>query len=124
MNSNIFRTLAGMAWAAALMAGAAPASAVAITSQTGLYASCSGSFQNYGGHFCGTSQMLMPDDGWYTEYKQQIKMITTACSSGACQADASTVYTDMVYPTGRKVVTGTQSCAGGGWVHYLGTCAC
>jgi hypothetical protein len=123
MNSNIFRTLAGMAWAAALIAGAAPANAVAITSQVGNYGTCSNSYTNRANHYCATSQMAMPDDGWYTSYEQQIKFVSTACSAGGCFVSASAVATDAVYSTGRKPVTGSNAC-GVYWVHFLGSCAC
>jgi hypothetical protein len=119
MNTKLFAAAAALAWATALISGAAPACAFAISSQTGGYATCGYQYTYSSGRFqCpGTPEYL-------TNYNQQIKFVTLSCNSGGCNSDSGPVYTDNLYSSGRKTVTQTAPLCGGYWVHDLGSCGC
>jgi hypothetical protein len=119
MTFNLFKAAAGLAWAAALVATAVPADAIAITSQFGEYASCAPVYSTDQSLLCLSLDMGKVD----TYYKQQIKLVSTACSAGGCNTQLGTVYTDFVYPTGRKMAYAQDFC-GSRNVYYLDTCAC
>jgi hypothetical protein len=112
MKKNLV-VLACVAWAAATISLAAPANAIAITTDSGDYASCSANSNPQTGMACAT---------WGYSYVQTIKFMENSCNSGACQGNATT-YTDMVYSAGRKTSTSLQFC-GGYNIHGLDTCQC
>jgi hypothetical protein len=112
---NLLKLGVCIAWAGAAISSAKPAEAVLVTSATGGYANCStasgytSSFQCQGATF---------------NYTQQITLVSTSCSSGACSQFGQS-YVDFVYTAGRKVVqAGGYMCSYGGYFYYLGTCAC
>ena len=120
MNTNVIKLVAGVAWAAAAIAHAAPVNARAVTNQSGNFASCSASYSSVAMQSC-----FMAELGGYasnTSYIQNIRFVTPSCSSGPCSSDIGTVYTDQIYPTGRKAASFVGSC-GYNW-YDLGTCAC
>jgi hypothetical protein len=122
--TNIIKLVACFAWAGLAMASATPADAIAVTAQTGAYAACANQNtidpQYHCPYFDGGEIFY---NEW-TNYKQQIKFANAVCNSGNCATDTSLVFTDMVYPTGRKVVTSTGIFCGQKYVYELGSCAC
>jgi hypothetical protein len=116
MNIKVLTVAACIAWTGVLMGSATPASAWASTTQTGAFAACSARSEPYFATWCGDFAVTM-------SYTQQIKFISQGCGSGGCASDDGVVYTDFVYPTGRKVVTVLGECYG--WtLHDLDTCNC
>jgi hypothetical protein len=117
--SNIIKLVAALAWGGVAVSSATPASAIAVTNQSGAYASCSASYStsSIGWKFCESE---------YTCYTQQIKFINTACNQGGCTGDTGTVWTDMIYPVGRKVTYGPTQCGltENYNVYEIGSCAC
>jgi hypothetical protein len=111
--SNILKLVAGLAWVGAAISSATTATAFAVTSQTGDYAACSASYSNY---------VSESSCGYATSYYQNIRFIDTACNTGEC-ASSGLVYTDQVYPTGRKTTYHVDTCEIGN-VYGLGSCAC
>jgi hypothetical protein len=127
MNTSLFRLFAGSAWAAALIASAAPADATAFTSQIGGYASCSGAYTPYANSFetCELKATeYVPGYVYYTSYTQVIKFASVGCNAGGCSSDTGTVYTDIVYETGRKVTTLYERVCGATKSYGIGICAC
>jgi hypothetical protein len=126
MNTRLFNVGACIAWAAVAMSSAAPASALAVTTQVGSFASCSANSSSLSRGFCFDTDQKM--NQVYTSYTQTIKLVSQGCSAGGCQADASTVYTDFIYPVGRKTATDAtvNYCGFGGSNRYyeLSSCAC
>ena len=117
-NQKLFVSSTIVAWALAALSAAQPAGAVAMTTQGQYsYASCSAN-NNAGG-----VENDCTDYTW--NFDQNIKFISTACSSGACSG-TGLVFTDIVYGTGRKVTTLLiGDCGGSGYdVYGLGSCAC
>jgi hypothetical protein len=124
---------AGVAWAAALVASAAPADAIAVTTQYGAYASCSNAYSSIYKSFssqCSEAGGLQPigvspSQTYETYYTQTIKFVDVPCGAGGC-AGTGTVYTDMIYGTGRKTAEpqSLNGLCGGYEAYYLGTCAC
>jgi hypothetical protein len=119
--TNIFKLAACLAWAGVAVSSAAPADALALTSQTGDYASCSANYTARTRRWCGDVET--GDPGWETLYNQTIKLVSQACNTGGCQG-VDTVYTDFVYPAGRKTATAINWCDTGTNVYQLGTCSC
>jgi hypothetical protein len=130
--TNILKLVACLTWAGVAVSSATPASAIAVTNQTGSYASCSNASQAATNTFCGTPHNPMDDydniyagdPTVYTSYMQQIKFVSVACSGGGCQGDNGQVYVEGLYGVGRKVVTGLDSCDGYWYKYGLDTCAC
>jgi hypothetical protein len=122
--NQVLKAGAGILWAAVAIGTAASANADAFTGQTGNYATCGGSYSVYPRSWCHDLEMDTYE--FYTNYTQQIKLVSTACSSGPCSADTSTVYVDAVYPAGRKSATSLgPSCSMGPSIHYvLASCGC
>jgi hypothetical protein len=129
---SILKALTVFAWAGVLIASAARADAIAVTTQGGNYASCSASYStqyNYFDHTtCGGPVRETYDadnmpQSYTTFYSQQIKLVSTACSAGGCSPDSGAVYTDFVYPAGRKSAyqTGTVCVSG---VYEFDSCQC
>jgi hypothetical protein len=123
----ILKTSACLAWLGLGVASSASANAFAITTQIGDYATCSASYAGYSKAWCYDMEFHTYE--LYTSYTQQIKLVSTACSSGPCSSDNATVYTDAVYPVGRKTASsqGPACVSGGGATNYyynLGSCAC
>jgi hypothetical protein len=116
--TNIVKLVACLAWAGFAVSSATPASAIAVTSQSGAYASCSNAYE-----YNTNGQKLCP--AAFTAYSQTIKLLSTACNSGACSG-LGTVYTDQVYPTGRKTaaLTGDLCDMGTYRMFEFGSCAC
>jgi hypothetical protein len=117
----VIKLVAGIAWAAAAIAHAAPVNARAVTLQSGNFASCSATYSNYNLQSCFIGWEL---GGYasYTSYLQNIKFVTPGCSSGGCNSEDGAVYTDIVYSTGRKTASFGATCEYN-W-YDLGTCAC
>jgi hypothetical protein len=129
---SILKALTVLAWAGVLIGSAARADAIAVTSQHGAYASCSASYTTQYKYFdhttCGGPVQETYDadnmpQSYTTFYSQQIKLVSTACNAGGCSPDAGAVYTDFVYPVGRKAAyqTGTV-CVNS--VFEFDTCQC
>jgi hypothetical protein len=116
MNMTLIKLVACIAWAAAAISGATPAEAIAVTVVSGNYATCSASYTTGGQTQCGYS----------TSYRQNIKFVSIGCSLGGCNEDSGGVYTDFVYPTGRKSASLVVACNGliTYNVYNLGSCAC
>jgi hypothetical protein len=130
--TNIFKLVACLTWAGVAVSSATPASAIAVTTQTGSYASCSTASTASTNTFCGTPPNPMDygdivyagDPTVYTSYVQQIKFVSVACSGGGCQGDNAQVHVEGLYGAGRKVVSGLDSCDGYYYKYGLDTCAC
>jgi hypothetical protein len=102
-------------WAVAASSNVAPASAIALTNQTGDYAACSAD--------CETMPYYAICE-WNFFYTQRIKFIGNPCNGGGCGSqDDQEVHTEFEYPTGRKVTQWFNDCGGTNW-YYLDTCAC
>jgi len=116
MKVKFVKLAACLAWAGAAVSNAAPADALAATTQLGSYANCSSSFVIEPHTFCSIS---------YT-YKQTIKFSSTPCSGGGCASPSGVTYVDFHYSSGRKDATES----GAGCPQYmlhtyqLGNCAC
>jgi hypothetical protein len=102
------------AWAAVAVSSASPADALAITYQTGLYATCASGWQVEPGFLCETDYAG----------SQIIKFVTTACSGGTCSAQYQGVYVTFQYPFGRTQTTQYSSCTSGHAIYGLTTCSC
>jgi hypothetical protein len=132
MISNVLKVCTGVAWAALLVASAAPADATAVSMQQGNYAACSANYNTGTSYFpsqCGGGRLEPTDPSVdmgavNTFYVQTIKMVGAACNGGGCNYEDGVVYTDMIYPTGRKVVEGADPLCSGYTAYQLGTCAC
>jgi hypothetical protein len=129
MNStNIIKLVAALAWGGVAVSSASTANALAITTQSGSFATCaaqsSASYQNW----CLTSGAHEERTYLYeTLYVQQIKFVSTNCNQGGCTPDSSQVSVDFIYPVGRKVVTSHSTCGNTitlKHVYGLDTCAC
>jgi hypothetical protein len=117
MKTNIIKLVAALAWGGVAVSSATQASAIAVTSQTGNYASCSADYTatSNGNKYCST---------FTTSYSQTIKMVSTSCNTGAC-AGSGLVFVGTVYSIGRKIATLQEMCDYGNYKAYgLGTCAC
>jgi hypothetical protein len=114
---------AGLAWAGVVISSASTAGALGMTTQWGEYANCGNSW-NYDNVYDDCSVDGQPVR--YTMYyRQQIKFIETACNAGGCNSDVDYVYTDFIYPTGRKDVNYINAyCPIYGNVWGIGSCAC
>jgi hypothetical protein len=121
MNTTLFKLAAAFAWAATAIAQAAPADATAYTMQTGSFGACSNDYSTYNSQMCFIGWEFGGYAVW-TSYTQNIKLISTACSAGGCNSDNGTVYTDQVYPAGRKSASFLGTCDLN-W-YDLGSCAC
>jgi hypothetical protein len=117
-----FALVACFAWAAVALSTVSPANAVAITTQTGSYATCSASYTTQAS--TGTCLEAGEYMGFPMDYMQTMKFVSTACSGGACSSDSATAATDTVYPTGRKQTYLAASCMGGKRMYDITTCAC
>jgi hypothetical protein len=117
---------AGMVWAAAAISHAAPADAIAITLQSGAYASCSASYDYNYGETCWNDYYQASE--YYTYYRQEIKLWSVACGAGGGCSNTGAVYTDFVYPAGRRTASGGPLYCGWGYsglnAYELGSCAC
>jgi hypothetical protein len=119
MNMSITKLVAGVAWAGLAVASAAPASAIAVTWQSGAFASCSASYSTG-----PRPKACVGDEGSPLGYEQNIKFVTPGCSSGPCSTDSGIVHTDQIYGVGRKVATHQGTCDDGRNIYALGSCAC
>jgi hypothetical protein len=122
MNTSVVRLVAGIAWAGLAVASAAPASARAVTSQSGEFASCSANIES-GLLACAFESSGKFTNYFFSSYAQGIKFVTAGCGSGGCNSDSSIVYTDLVYPPGRKTATYGGACESYN-LYTLGPCAC
>jgi hypothetical protein len=126
MNKRLMTVVAGIAWAGVALSSAASANAVAVTTQTGGFAACSANSSPLNKAHCFDS--YRKEMNFHTSYTQTIKLVGTACNAGGCQPDASTVYTDFIYPVGRKTAydASLDYCDFGGTSHYyeLSSCEC
>jgi hypothetical protein len=118
--TNIIKLVACLAWVGVAVSSATPADARAYTWATGSYASCGNSYSATSEQVCNLGYPY----GYIATatYVQQIKLVETGCSAGGCNADNDSVWTDMVYPTGRKSVSLYLTCDLN--VYDLGSCAC
>jgi hypothetical protein len=121
MNASKLKLAACALWAVAAIAQSVPsADAYAWSRSNGAYATCANTWLSNSFVFC--------DMSIGTPYRQQIKMISTACNSGACASDPTESYVDSVYAVGRKTAVVQESCVqenGVTWKKYgLSTCAC
>jgi hypothetical protein len=112
MNIKLLKLIACIAWTGAAIASASPAAAIAITNQTGPYATCSNDSEPYPEYYCD----------YTTSYIQTMRVVSTTCSSGSCGGSA-TSFTDTLYSPGRKITSLWQTC-GTKTVYGLTTCAC
>jgi hypothetical protein len=132
MTKRILVTAACLAWSLMAISTASSAHAIALTTQTGSYAACSASIENYFAQWqtdCGgTIGPIGPGGGgetaMFTNYKQNIRLASTSCSSGACVSSTNIVYTDFAYPVGRKIASYQGTLCSGQRKYELGTCAC
>jgi hypothetical protein len=132
MTKRILVISACLAWSLMAISTASSAHAIAITTQSGTYAYCSASSQEYSAQWqtdcAGTIGPIGPGGGGetaiLTDYKQTIKLGSTACSSGACVSDTNIVYTDFIYPMGRKIASYQGTLCSGPRKYALGTCSC
>jgi hypothetical protein len=112
---NLMRVACCITWAGLIVSMAAPANAYALKDPfngTGNYASCS-----------ATSSVYSSTCGTYTfNYRQNMRFISTTCSSGACSQTGMTDV-DSIYATGRKTVTVIGACFSANVVG-LGSCSC
>jgi hypothetical protein len=103
--TNIIKLAACLAWAGLAVSSATPVDAMVTTrAGFGLYASCSASYSTYAdtGLFC--------DDAVWS-YTQNIKFVSSACSTGGCSETTGSVYVESVYPAGRKPVISLGGCS-------------
>ena len=127
MSKTLLALVGAIAWGGAAISSAAPAHAIAVTYQSGDYASCSNNadadFANQDCYYYveGSSVHYYLE----THYIQQIKFVETGCNAGGCNNDNDVVRTDFVYSAGRKTATsrGLDTCSYGSLLE-LGTCAC
>jgi hypothetical protein len=106
--------LACAAWAGAAISFATPASAVAITSQYGQFATCS----NY---WTYSPQVQC---NYYLNYQQTMRFQTSACSGGTCTAQYGGTYVENVYVVGRKTATVIFTGCSFGTVYGIDDCGC
>jgi hypothetical protein len=124
MNTNIIKFVACLAWAGAAVSSTTSANALAITTQSGSYASCSANYTTSAQfHECSVNNNT-DTVGIDTYYMQTIKFVYTTCNSGGCSSDTGTVYTDIIYASGRKTTSLVTSCFTSGRRYGLGTCSC
>jgi hypothetical protein len=116
---KLFKLGVCIAWGAVAVSSATPASAYALTYQSGAYAACSA---NYSSGFFSDGVC----SGAEFNYEQTIKFVSTTCNAGGgCTDQMGVTYTDFVYPTGRKATSLDVDCSEAGYRTYgLGTCAC
>jgi hypothetical protein len=123
-NAQVFGICASLAWGGFALSNATPVEANAYTAQAGTYAACSSSYTNIADFcICFGAQTCLA----FASYTQVMKFNSTQCSSGSCNSGTATVYTDMVYSTGRKTTTSNGTCfTGTGTLNWfgLGACAC
>jgi hypothetical protein len=122
--TKILKLVTCLAWAGAAISSATPVNASVITSQTGSYATCSPMTEIHSAFISCAISSTIPDsfESWYA---QTIRFVGVGCSSGGCSEDASWVYTDIEYGTGRKTTQLERSCRDSNMKIYgLGTCAC
>ena len=120
MTTKLLKLSAAVLWAATAIGTAAQADAYIYTYQDGDYASCSASYYAQENKFCWSSELQ--DFAFNMHYVQGIKLVSNRCWSGACNNDSSTVYTESIYSTGRKIVANIGACDN----HFfaLGSCHC
>jgi hypothetical protein len=112
-----------LAWTACAIAYATPADALAVTAQTGAYATCSSASVTEPRGWCPMTETETPTLDTY--YIQQIRFVATGCNAGGACAQGGDVWTDMLYATGRKPATLQQNCFIATYHLYgLGSCAC
>jgi hypothetical protein len=114
--NKAFTFLAAAAWAGVAISSATPAEAIALTSMTGSYATCTMSY----------SAVSMESCGYHLNYNMIMRFLSTACgtSGGTCAADYGGAYTEWLYPTGRKMTTYVQTCPSGQTAYGIDSCAC
>jgi len=119
MSHELLKVTATLLWMGVALASAAPANALAKTSQVGNYATCSSSYQ------AASSSCSEFETGvvFYFNYTQNIKFVTSPCNSGGCSSEPGTVYVQSVYDTGRKTATMDFLCSGQR-IYDIGICAC
>jgi hypothetical protein len=123
MNTNTIKLAACLAWAAAVVSSATPATALATTTQIGSYANCSASTTTLAQPAYKCVSVDMPG-GWPFYYMQTIRLTGTTCNAGGCDPTTSSVYTDTIYPVGRKVASLDSLCSSSWRLYGLDTCAC
>jgi len=122
MNTTILKLCVCIAWAGAALSAAAPANALAWSSQVGGYAVCSPAWSAYATQGCKMSAEDPPE--FIGSYIQQIKFSGSVCNAGGACSNIGTVYTDMIYGTGRKDASPGTDCPGPNFLYGLGACAC
>jgi hypothetical protein len=120
MKQKTLVLVACCAWIAVALSTATPANADAITTQSGLYATCSGTYTAaYADFACGSEALFVQ-----TNYNQIMRFVNTNCNTGTCSADTLQVAVQSVYPTGRKTAHQDSTCFNSKRKYSLGTCAC
>jgi hypothetical protein len=116
MNTNLFKLMGCIAWAAVAVSSATPASAKARTPQLGGWASCSANYNATYDNSCGL----------IFNYAQIIKFVNQGCSSGGCSPVSDVTLVENVYPLGRKVSFSGGGCSTSNnyYLFDLYTCAC
>jgi hypothetical protein len=120
--TNIIKLVAALGWAGVAVSSATPASAIAVTYQSGPYAACSNNADAFQASFYGCDASAT----FSTSYLQRIQFVTQTCNGGGCQPGASSVYTDFIYTTGRKPASLLDWTCDGDMIliYTLGSCAC
>jgi hypothetical protein len=113
MNTNAIKVIASIAWAAAAISTATPASAIAQTPQTGAYATCTSSWEP---HVFGNC------NGQFN-YTQHMKLNTVSCNSSTCQPYDWNVFVEFLYSMGRNKATLQTSCTTAN-IYVLSPCEC
>jgi hypothetical protein len=114
MNTKLIKLAAIVTWSGALLSSAAPADARILTSQEGEYAVCTNRAEATNAYTtCFVTY----------SYLQYTKLVSTACSTGACADTAAYVRSEFKYTSGRKDTYSHSICSYVN-VYSLGSCAC
>jgi hypothetical protein len=114
MNIKLMNLAACVAWACVAISSASPASALVETMHAGPYATCSPTYRYEIWETC---------NGLFS-YTNDVRFISTACSSGGCSGFAQDgTWLDVQYSVGRKKTTQMTSCNGYN-LYAFGSCGC
>jgi hypothetical protein len=113
MNMNQLKLVAGIAWAGAALSSATPASARIYTPLQCAYTNCSSSWNYNASSACDVA----------FNYRQNMKVVSTTCATGACVQDSYTLPAEYVYATGRKLASMPQQCNSIN-IYELSGCSC
>jgi hypothetical protein len=114
--NNTRRVFSYLIWAGVAVSTAAPVNAEVLSSvPNGSYAACSANYIADDTHPC------MPAGAFYI---QNIHIWSESCNQGACQDQEGMVWTQFIYPSGRKTANFQGWTCGDYYRYTLGDCGC